>query len=99
MDKEVLKRRMMERAEAAVDRAIRAVEQAPDGGWVADSEWQVREAYQDLMAENFGQAVQARIDAHPSSAASSQAVFSPDGRGVDPPRQGGAASAGADGGG
>ena len=95
MDKEALKRRMMERAEAAVDRAIRAVEQAPDGGWVADSEWQVRAAYQELMAENFSQAVQARVDAHP---ASSQAAFSPAGHGVGPPRQGGADAAGADGG-
>ena len=80
MDKEVLKRRLTERFEQRLDEAIRAVEQAPDGQVIAASEWQVREAFQRLMAETFGELVQDRIDQHP---AASQAAFSPCGPGAD----------------
>src|SRR5437868_11039050 len=97
MDKEVLKRRMTERFQQRLDEAILAVEQAPDGQVIAASEWQVREVFQKLMAETFGELVQDRIEQHP---AASQAAFSPGGSGRNgAAEQGGASAAGADGGG
>jgi hypothetical protein len=99
MDKEVLRRRLRERFEAALDGAVAAVEGAPDGQWVAGSEWQVREVFQKLMADCFRDVLQARADAHPTA---SQAAFSPSspcGRGgpAAAAEQGGALGAGADG--
>ena len=35
MDKEVLKRQLMERCQAALDKAWRAVDESPDGHWIA----------------------------------------------------------------
>jgi hypothetical protein len=93
MDKEVLRRRLRERFEAALDGAVVAVEGAPDGQWIAGSEWQVREVFQKLMADCFRDVLQARADAHPTA---SRAAFSPSG-GPAPAEQGGAAGAGADG--
>src|SRR5689334_24813693 len=76
MDKEALKRRMRERFEASLDEAVAAVERAPEGRWIADSEWVVRETFQKLMADCFRDASQAKADAHP---AASRAAFSPSG--------------------
>src|SRR4051794_10691516 len=87
MDKEVLRRRLRERFEAALDGAVAAVEGAPDGQWIAGSEWQVREVFQELMADCFRDVLQARADAHPTA---SQAAFSPSGS-SGPPGGGGAA--------
>ncbi len=77
MDKDVLKKRLMASCEAHLDEAIAAVEKAPDGQWIAASEWLVREAFQDLMRESYQELVQARVNATPSA---KQAVFSPSGR-------------------
>ncbi|HWE94588.1 MAG TPA: hypothetical protein VG269_11545, partial [Tepidisphaeraceae bacterium] len=55
------------------------VEHAPDGQWIAASEWQVREIFQKLMSESYQQMLQARMDAAP------QAAFSPS---RPPPAQG-----------
>jgi len=99
MGKEVLKRRMTQRFEHRLEEAIRAVEQAPDGQVIAASEWQIREVFQKLMAETFGDLVQDRIEQHPAAA---QAAFSPCGPGgVDgaAAEQGGAPPEGVDGGG
>src|ERR1700722_13287527 len=74
MDKEVLKRRLTERLERARDEASRAVDEAPDGQWIAASEWEVRDIFQKLTADCFGQMIQERIDRLPSA---SQAAFSP----------------------
>ena len=76
MDKEVLKRQLTERCRQALDEALRAVDQAPDGQWIAASEWEVRDIFQKLTADCFGQMIQERIDRLPSA---SQADFSPDG--------------------
>ena len=46
MDKEVLKRQLMERCQVALDKALRAVDEAPDGHWIAASEWEVRDIFQ-----------------------------------------------------
>jgi hypothetical protein len=74
MDKDVLKQELMARAAVAADQAMAAVEQAPDGQWIAGSEWQIREIYQRLMSESFGEILQSRIDAHPTA---KLAAFSP----------------------
>ncbi len=77
MDKEVLKVRLTERFQQSLNEALRAVDEAPDGQWIAASEWEVRDIFQKLTAECFGQMIQGRVDRLPSE---SQAAFSPDGR-------------------
>jgi hypothetical protein len=76
MDKEVLKRQLTERCQHALDEALRAVDEAPDGQWIAASEWEIRDIFQKLTADCFGQMIQERIGRLPSA---SQAAFSPDG--------------------
>jgi hypothetical protein len=92
MDKEVLKRQLTERCRLALDQALRAVDEAPDGQWIAASEWEVRDIFQKLTADCFGQMIQERIDRLPSA---SQAAFSPDGRADGPATQGKPGRAGA----
>ncbi len=75
MDKEVLKRQLTERFQHSLDSALKAVDDAPDGQWIAASEWEVRDIFQKLTADCFGQLVQRRMDHLPSA---SQAAFSPD---------------------
>ncbi len=76
MDKEVLKQRLTERFQHSLESALKAVDDAPDGQWIAASEWQVRDIFQKLTADCFGQMIQQRIDHLPSA---SQAAFSPGG--------------------
>jgi hypothetical protein len=85
MDMDVLKRELMARAAVAADQAMAAVAKAPDGQWIAGSEWQIREIYQRLMEESFQEILQSRIQAHP---AAELAAFPPCGRPVDPAGQG-----------
>jgi hypothetical protein len=94
MDKDVLKRQLTERCQQALDEALKAVDDAPDGQWIAASEWEVRDIFQKLTADCFGQIVQNGMDGLPSS---SQTAFSPGGRGVRITRQGCAPSSGIDG--
>lgn len=74
MDRDVLMHRMNERFQELCSQALDALEQAPDGQWIAASEWVFREAFQTLMQETFEAALQARIEAHPTA---TQAAFSP----------------------
>ena len=71
MDRDALKRSLKEQFEQSLEKALDAVEQAPDGRWIAASEWQVREIFQKLMSECYQTMLQARMDAAP------QAAFSP----------------------
>lgn len=73
MDRESIKRALKQQFDQSLDKALDAVEQAPDGQWIAASEWQVREIFQKLMSESYQQLLQARMDA------ASQAAFSPSG--------------------
>ena len=92
MDKEVLNQRLDDLCRQAMAEARSAVEQAPDGRWIAASGWQVREIFQRLTRDCYQTMLQARADAHPAAA---QAAFSPGtGPGVAEPR--GARSAGAE---
>ena len=95
MDKEVLKRQLMERCQAALDKALRAVDEAPDGHWIAASEWEVRDIFQRLTADCFGRMIQGRVDRLPSAA---QAAFSPGGLFDGTAAQGKPRGSGADGG-
>jgi hypothetical protein len=93
MDKEVLKRQLTERFQQSLDSALKAVDEAPDGQWIAASEWEVRDIFQKLTADCFGQLIQQRIDRLPSS---SQTAFSPSRGRIAVAEQGKAAGAGAD---
>lgn len=77
MDRRALKRKLQAKFEATVDQAMAAVETAPDGQWIAASEWAVRDAFQGLMRACFQEIVQAKIDADPAASAAS---FSPGAR-------------------
>lgn len=74
MDKEVLLHQMTERFQELYGQALEAVEKAPDGQWIAASEWAFRNTFQRLMQESYEAALQARVDAH---ATTSAAAFSP----------------------
>ena len=74
MDRQGLKRQLRGKVEAALDKAMDAVQSAPDGRWIAGSEWAVRGAFQDLMRECFQEIVQAKVDSDPAASAGS---FSP----------------------
>lgn len=82
MDRRALRGRLRAKFDEAVDKAMDAVASAPDGQWIAGSEWAVRGAFHDLMRECFQEIVQAKVDADPAAAAGS---FSPGAR----PGQGG----------
>lgn len=71
MDRDALKRSLKEQFEQSLEKALDAVEQAPDGRWIAASEWEVREIFQKLMSECYQTMLQAKMDAAP------QAAFSP----------------------
>jgi hypothetical protein len=77
MDRQALKRQLRTKVEAALDKAMEAVEAAPDGRWIAGSEWAVRDAFQGLMRECFQEIVQAKVDSDPAASAGS---FSPGAR-------------------
>jgi hypothetical protein len=85
MDKDVLDRQLDELCRQAVLQAKKSVAQAPDGRWIAASEWPVREIFQALTRDCYQLMIQAKVDAH---AVSSQAAFSPGaGGGAAQPRR------------
>ena len=74
MDRQALRRQLRSKLDSVLERAMDAVEAAPDGRWIAGSEWVVRAAFAELMGDCFQAIVQARIDADPAVNAGS---FSP----------------------
>jgi hypothetical protein len=74
MDRDALKRELTEQFHQSLAEAMDAVEQAPDGAWIAASEWQVREAFQRLTAQAFERILQAKLDT-----AKKGGAFSPSG--------------------
>lgn len=74
MDREVLMYQMTERFQELYSKALDALECAPDGQWIAASEFAFREAFLELLKESYQAALQARIDTHPTAR---QASFSP----------------------
>jgi len=76
MDKAVLKAALTRKFHEALEGACKAVDKAPDGAWIAASEWEVRELFQRLTAECYQELIQQRIDAQPPP--KTEAAFSPD---------------------
>lgn len=74
MDREVLMHQMTDRFQELYSQALDVLERAPDGQWIAASEFAFRDAFLQLMKESYQTAIQARIDADP---AAGQAAFSP----------------------
>jgi len=74
MDRDVLMHQMTERFQALYGKALDALEHAPDGQWIAASEWAFRDAFQELLTESYEAAVQSKADTHASAQAAS---FSP----------------------
>ena len=73
MDRDAIKRELRDHFEQSLDEAIGAVETAPDGRWIAASEWQIREIFQKLMQQSYQTLLQKKLDAAP------RAAFSPGG--------------------
>jgi hypothetical protein len=71
MDRDKLKRELTGQFQVSLDQAMEAVEKAPDGQWIAASEWQIRDIFQRLMQQSFEKLLQARLDA------ADEAAFSP----------------------
>jgi hypothetical protein len=82
MDRDVLMDRMTERFREAYAKGLDAVERAPDGQWIAASEFVFRDAFLEVMKEGYQAAIQARIDAKSSQQAG---TFSPSEPGVGRP--------------
>ena len=74
MDREVLMHQMTERFQELYSKALDALERASDGQWIAASEFTFRDAFLELMKECCQEALQNKIDAHPTA---QQAGFSP----------------------
>jgi hypothetical protein len=71
--------RMRQTVEDTLRQVAAAVNDAPDGAWINDSEWQVFAAFTDLRRAAYEQALQMRADAAASA-------FSPGGPGERPPQ-------------
>jgi len=74
MDRDVVMHQMTERFQELYGQALDSLAKAPEGRWIADSEWAFRDAFQQLMTESYQAAVQSRIDAQPTRR---DAAFSP----------------------
>ena len=72
--------KMRERMEQALRRVAEAVNAAPDGAWINDSEMQVFNEFNDLRRDAYEQALQMRADAAASG-------FSPAGPGDGPAQE------------
>lgn len=73
MDRQAIKRELTDQFQQSLDQAMDAVQRAPDGAWIAASEWEVREVFQKLTTQAFERILQAKLDA------ANPAVFSPSG--------------------
>lgn len=76
MDRDKLARELTEQFQVSLKQAMEAVEKAPDGQWIAASEWRIRDIFQQLMADSYQKILQAKLDA------ADQAAFSPSKPGV-----------------
>ena len=74
MDRDVLRHQMTERFQELYNQALDALDHAPDGQWIAASEWAFRDAFLQLMKESYQAGLQSKVDAHPTAQA---AAFSP----------------------
>ena len=97
MDRDVLMHQMTDRFQELYHQALDALDRAPDGQWIAASEWAFHDVFLQLMKESYQAAVQSKVDAHPTAQA---AAFSPSASRVDgsasSAEQGGAVGSGVD---
>ncbi len=66
MDMDVLDDHLQQLCSAAMAQAKAAVEAAPDGAWIAGSEWQVREVFQQLARDSYEAILGIGFDAIPA---------------------------------
>ena len=85
MDRDVLMHQMEERFREEFAKALDALEHAPDGHWIDASEMAFRDAALTVAREGLELAVQAKVDAHPTTQA---AAFFPSGPGDKKPSAG-----------
>lgn len=74
MDHDVVMHQLEDRFREEFAKALKALEDAPDGHWIDASEMVFRDAALTIAREGLELAVQARIDADPTAQA---AAFSP----------------------
>lgn len=74
MDRDVLMHQMTDRFQELYNQALDSLDRAPDGQWIAASEWAFRDAFVQLMKESYQAGLQSKVDAHPTAQA---AAFSP----------------------
>ncbi len=74
MDRDVLMHQMRERFEEEFDKALQALEDAPDGHWIEASELAFRDAALIVAREGLELALQSKVDGDPAAQA---AAFSP----------------------
>jgi hypothetical protein len=67
LDSKAYVQKMRQRMEQTLQRVARAVNDAPDGAWINDSEMAVFEEFNDLRREAFETALQMRADAAASA--------------------------------
>ena len=67
IDPESFVREMRPRIEQALRQVARAVNDAPDGAWIDQSEWPVFHEFNDLRREVYEKALQMRADAAASA--------------------------------
>jgi hypothetical protein len=67
IDPEAYLRAMRQRMEEALRRVARAVNDAPNGAWINDSEMPVFHEFNDLRRDAYEQALQMRADAAASA--------------------------------
>lgn len=74
MDRECLVGEMTERFQELYGEALDALEKAPDGRWIADTEFVFRDVFHKLMNETYQRSLQEKIETHPTA---EQAAFFP----------------------
>jgi len=86
MDHDVFMHQMEDRFREEFAKALKALEKAPDGHWIAASEMAFRDAALTAAREGLEQAVQAKVDANPTAQAAAFSHPDPAIRDLPPPR-------------
>ena len=76
MDRETFKRQMREELEVLMEEMVEAVDNAPAGRIIRDSEEKVRDLFAQFRQKAFEKAMQAKVDA-------AEAAFPPSGQSGD----------------
>ncbi len=80
MDRDVLMHQMRERFEEEFSKALKTLEDAPDGHWIDASEMAFRDAALTVAREGLELALQAKVDAHPTAQAAAFPPYEPGGQ-------------------